>query len=489
MANILVGGILQETNTFCVQKETYDSFNQYRGQDLMHYLHTSPARLLEQAGHTVVPAVYASIIPSGQLNAREFGRFLEDFLSYCTDDIDGIWLSLHGAMTVEGIGSGEACLVSRLRQRYGEDMPIFGSFDFHGNMSLELVSQMNFITAYRTAPHVDIYETGCRAVRALMHCLDQGRLPHCRYIPIPMVMPGELVITDQWPTSYYLSRLEEIQRQWDVMDLSLLCGFAWSDCDRNRMAITLSDDKMEPNMVQQVLDLAQEIWDRRTAFTYGQAIPKEPEEAVPFCLQHKEGIIFLSDTGDNVTAGCAGDNALLAGYMIRGGLDKALVAGIADKPAVDLCFTHDLGDTIVCQVGGTIDPAGSTRISITGTLILKNTFPAEELPTPLRVAVLRCGGVDLLICDQRYSVTTRKRINDTGLSYGNYRIIAVKLGYLFPDFAAQNPCSVLVMTPGNAYQNTDRIPYTQGPARFYPRDNFSFIPRVEPDETRTSYYI
>ena len=144
MAKILVGGILQETNTFCVQEETYDSFNQYRGQALMEYLHTSPAKLLEQAGHTVVPAVYASIIPSGPMNAREFQRFLEDFLSYCTDDIDGIWLSMHGAMSVEGIGSAEACLVSRLRQRYGDAIPIFGSFDFHANMCLDLVRQMNW---------------------------------------------------------------------------------------------------------------------------------------------------------------------------------------------------------------------------------------------------------------------------------------------------------------------------------------------------------
>lgn len=117
---------------------------------------------------------------------------------------------------------------------------------------------------------------------------------------------------------------------------------------------------------------------------------------------------------------------------------------------------------------------------MSGTLVWKHTFQAEELPTPLRIAVVRCGGVDVLICDQRYSVTTRKRINDTGLRYDDYRIIAVKLGYLFPDFAEQNPCSVLVMTPGNAYQNTAKIPYTHGPSRFYPRDNFTFVPRIEP---------
>ena len=36
------------------------------------------------------------------------------------------------------------------------------------------------------------------------------------------------------------------------------------------------------------------------------------------------------------------------------------------------------------------------------------------------------------------------------------------------------------MTPGNAYQNTAKIPYTHGPSRFYPRDDFTFVPRIEP---------
>ena len=65
MAKILVGGILQETNTYSPLKETYDAFQQYRGEALLNYVHTAPAQLITQAGHTAVPAVYASIIPSG----------------------------------------------------------------------------------------------------------------------------------------------------------------------------------------------------------------------------------------------------------------------------------------------------------------------------------------------------------------------------------------------------------------------------------------
>lgn len=481
MAKILVGGILQETNTYSPLKETYASFNQYRDEALMSDPYTSPARLIEMSGHTVVPAVYASIIPSGLLTEAEFQLFLDDFLSYCTDDIDGIWLSLHGAMTVSGIGSGEARLVKCLRQRYGENMPIFGSFDFHGNMSLELVSQMNYIAAYYTAPHVDFYEAGCRAVNALIHCIDHKILPRCHYIPIPMVMPGELVITAEWPTNWIQEQLRQLTKTWNILELSLFCGFAWSDCPRNRMAITISDDKMDSQMLTAVQKLAQKIWDMRHEFTYGSAIAKEPEEAVAYCAQLPDPKIMLSDTGDNVTAGCAGDSALLAELMIRGGLHNALVAGLADRPAVELCFAHEIGDRISCHIGGTIDPENSTRIFVTGQLIHKHIFDAEEIPVPLRVAVLRVGGVDILIGDQRYSITSRKRINDTGLSFDNYRIIAVKLGYLFPDFAAQNPVSILAMTPGNAYQKTDRIPYTHGPQRYFPRDEFDYHPELDPE--------
>lgn len=480
MARILVGGILQETNTYSPLKETYDSFNQYRGADILEYMHTSPAKLITEAGHEVVPAVYASIIPSGLLTAAEFERFVEDFLSYCTDDIDGIWLSVHGAMTVTDIGSGEAYLVKRLRERYDDGMPIFGSFDFHGNMSLALVSRMNYITAYYTAPHVDIYEAGCRAVRALLRCLETGILPRCKYVPIPIVLAGELVITADFPTCLFQQKLRSLEEEYGVWELSLFCGFAWSDCPRNRMAITVSDDRMNEEMLAKVLDLASEIWSMRHEFNYGAAVPKEPAEAVRHAREVTREKIMISDTGDNVTAGCAGDNALLTGLMIKEGLKNALVAGIADAPAVAVCFKHEIGDTLTLELGGTIDPENSTRITVTGELILKNVIDAEEIPTPLRVAVLRVGGVDILICEQRYSIISRKRINDTGLRYEAYKIIAVKLGYLFPDLAQEEPYSILAMTPGNAYQNTDRIPYTDGPERYFPRDEFDFIPEFDP---------
>ena len=479
MAKILVGGILQETNTFSPLKETYAAFQQYRGEDLLNYIHTSPARLIEQAGHCVVPAVYASIIPSGLLTAQEFERFIADFLSYCTDDIDAIWLSLHGAMTVSDIGSGEAYLVKRLRERYGDDIPIFGSFDFHGNMCRELVSQMNYITAYRTAPHRDIYETGVRAVRALLECLDTGRRPHCRFIPIPMVMPGEIVITDDEPTSGFLSRLKRLEQETGILDLSLFCGFAWSDCPRNRMSLTVSDDRMDAKALEKVLALAGDIWAARKTFGYGEAIAAEPAEAAALAASMDAPKILLSDTGDNITAGCAGDSALLTQEMIHHGLRSALVAGLADRPAVDKCFTLDPGDAAALSIGGTIDPENSRRIDVTGTLLLKKEFIAEELTEPLRVAVIRVGGVDIMLCDQRYSVISRKRINDTGLNYDDYRIVAVKLGYLFPDLAETRPVSILALTPGNAYQKTGEIPYTNAPEEFYPREDFQFIPAFE----------
>lgn len=480
MAKILVGGILQETNTYSPLKETYDSFQHYRGEALFNHLHTSPARLIEEAGHTVVPAVYASVIPSGPLEAPEFERFLEEFLSCCTDGIDGIWLSLHGAMTVPGIGSAEAYLLKRLRERYGGRMPVFGSFDFHGNMSRELVSQINYITAYYTAPHVDIYETGCRAVRALIGCVEGKPLPHSRYIPIPMVMPGELVITGDWPASYFQQRLRALEKETGIEALSLFCGFAWSDCPRNRMAITVSDSRMDPVALEKVRELAAELWSMRDEFSYGEAKALEPRAAVEFAASGSMPKIMISDTGDNITAGCAGDQALLAGLMIDAGLQNALVAGLVDRPAVDACFAHEIGQVLTLDIGGTIDPENSVRIRVSGELIHKRVFDAEELSTPLRIAVLRVGGVDLLLTSQRYSVISRKRINDTGLRYDSYRIIAVKLGYLFPDFSGQNPCSVLALTPGNACQDTAGIAYTDGPERYYPRDSFPFRPEFDP---------
>ena len=76
----------------------------------------------------------------------------------------------------------------------------------------------------------------------------------------------------------------------------------------------------------------------------------EPQEAIKRAMEAKERQVFLSDSGDNTTAGAAGDNAYMINRLREAGATNVLIAGIADKDACDACYRANIGDTLTLKV-------------------------------------------------------------------------------------------------------------------------------------------
>lgn len=72
--------------------------------------------------------------------------------------LDGIYMDMHGALHAEGYDDAPAMLI-KIREIVGKEVLITGSFDLHGNLSPDFVSNIDIVTAYRTAPHRDGAET------------------------------------------------------------------------------------------------------------------------------------------------------------------------------------------------------------------------------------------------------------------------------------------------------------------------------------------
>lgn len=80
----------------------------------------------------------------------------------------------------------------------------------------------------------------------------------------------------------------------------------------------------------------------------------EPKEAVRRAMVAEERLVFLSDSGDNTTAGAVGDNAYMLNLLKQENAENVLVAGIADAAACDACYAAKLGDTLTLKVGGSL---------------------------------------------------------------------------------------------------------------------------------------
>lgn len=309
---ILIGGIGQETNMFSTQKVYYRDFHEYTGENVVARLFPNMTET-EKKEIQFVPAVYANITPSGPLDQSEFQIFIQRFFDAIPNprEIDAIYLCLHGAMYVTGIGSGEAYLLSQVRKVFGKRILISASFDFHGNMSPEALRHLNLCTAYRTAPHIDEQETRSRALRNLVYCYKKRLRPSVSMVQIPVVLPGEKVITADPPCYQMIQRVNRLMERENIIDASLLCGFAWADHNYITMSITVS--RTEPQAEQaELLKIADSIWADRDRFSYS-VDAKEPMDAILQAIQdvqkepERNKPVFLSDSGDNITAGAAGD--------------------------------------------------------------------------------------------------------------------------------------------------------------------------------------
>src|SRR5437764_15356041 len=90
---------------------------------------------------------------------------------------DAVFLELHGAMVTQSHDDGEGELLRRVRKAVGSAVPIVVSLDLHANVSADMVELADFISSYRTYPHVDWGPTGGRCAEWLDRMLAWGPRP------------------------------------------------------------------------------------------------------------------------------------------------------------------------------------------------------------------------------------------------------------------------------------------------------------------------
>ena len=188
---IFVAGMHQESNSFTALMSTKKDFFEYwEGEELIEKM--PGVKELQEAGYEIVPGLYASAWPGGILKLEDFREMAEEMLSKLPLDgsIDGVFFPTHGALEVEFIGSGDAFLISMIRERVGARVPIAAALDLHANNTYTLGRMANIVYGYRTAPHIDIAETRIRTAKLLIRALEENEEPWTEIIRLPFMMPG-----------------------------------------------------------------------------------------------------------------------------------------------------------------------------------------------------------------------------------------------------------------------------------------------------------
>jgi microcystin degradation protein MlrC len=459
---IAVAGIGHETNTFSSLRTGLEDFHVSRGAEIVAGPLWDEFRA---QGVEFAPALMAGASPHGLVRRDAYLTLRTELLERLEQTLpaDGVYLSLHGAMEVEEIGDGESDLVAAVRERVGAAVPVVASLDLHGNIAPALVEAANLLTALRTAPHRDGAETRRRALAHLVRCIREGLRPVGAMAKLPLVLPGEYAVTEVEPARSLYRMLPEIEAVPGILDASLMIGCAWTDSPHTSVSILVMAERDRDLARQQAERLAVAVWARREEF--GPDVETvAPDEAISRALAAPERPVFISDSGDNVTAGGAGDLPLLAAGLLAANASGAVVAGLADAAAVQQCAAAGVGARVTLALGGKLDQEHARPLEVTGTV---HHLDPPAAPT---LAALQVAGVTLLLTSDRRAFTSLASFERAGIDPMRQKIVVVKLGYLFPDLRDHAPRALMALTPGFTDLRLERLPFQRIRRPIFPLD-------------------
>jgi len=435
-------------------------------------------RLAKDSDIEAVPICWATALPGGRLTQEAYRRIKSETLRQLSaaGRIDGIVLANHGALEVADLDiDGDTDFVLAVRRQLGPDVAIALALDLHGDMTPELLDVVAGLSVLRTAPHRDDRETGYRAADQLINVLRRGLKPKKAAVRIPMLLPGEIAVTALPPADALYGSLPEVDREPGVIEANILTGFAWNDrAWTGATAVVIAEQSAEIAR-KQAFALAQRIWEQRSAFRL-QTDSMGVREGLREAESRNVRPFFLSDSGDNTTAGAPGDlTTVLQAALELSNPCPITVTGITAPEAVRFCLSVGSGQMVTLDLG-------SEHVS--GPRKIKRAIGVVEEANPgLRVegfqpyrsiegswARVRFGNVVATFHTQRIGMTTPAHFQALGIDPFGDAIHVVKLGYLHPQLEGIAAGHLMLLSDGASSLDMHRQTWSQIQRPMYPLD-------------------
>jgi microcystin degradation protein MlrC len=468
---IAVAGLHTECSTYNPVLIPADAFRVLRGEALLADPYFS---FLKDYPGTYVPLLHARAVPGGPVARDAYATFKAEIIEGLERQgpFDGVYLAMHGAMFVEGMEDCEGDFIAAVRAVVGPEVPISASYDLHGNVSQQIIDALDMFSTYRTAPHIDVEETMRRALAMLVRRLETGEKPKLLWVPIPVLVPGERSSTVDEPAKSLYARLPEIEAPEGIWDASLQVGYVWADEPRATAAAIITGTDLTA-MKEAALRLALGYWLVRRQFVFGTRTGSL-EECVGWALASGTHPVVLAESGDNPTGGGVGDRAEVLSALIEAGAKGVVFAGICDRPATEAAYDAGVGAKLELSIGGTLDSSSTpARVAAEVRYLLLTDDPV------LREAVLRIGGIDLVVTARRRPFHNISDFTKLKLRPKAAKIVVVKSGYLSPELAPIANPSLMALTPGVVDQYVERLPRLRKRHPTFPFDQeFDYVPQV-----------
>jgi microcystin degradation protein MlrC len=281
------------------------------------------------------------------------------------------------------------------------------------------------------------------------------------------LVPGEKSITEVEPLHSIYAQIPDVAKIDGLIDASIFAGYCWADLPRSamRVFVVAKDTKYSKAAKNEAIRLAQQIWDSREKLVLD--VPSGPiDEMIDKTDEYNGKTVFISDSGDNTTAGAPGDNTQVLDALLQHKSKNALVAGIVDPAALKICIDAGVGKSIRLRLGGRVDNVFANPLELDAKVLFIS--PDSLINTSRGAAVIETAGVKTIILNTRRSFVEIRDFKEVGLNPLDFKIVIVKLGYLFPELRDIAPVHLMALTSGFCNLDIASLPFKNVNRPIYP---------------------
>ncbi|MCG9127013.1 M81 family metallopeptidase [Candidatus Poribacteria bacterium] len=484
MTTIAIGGIMHESNTFSSVQTGIDAFSQSIGDNLIdewkdtHHEMGGFIECMESQTYNMHPTLMASATPSGPVTDSAFEKLTDYLIDQfrSINNLNGILLALHGALVVESYPDGDGEILKRLRDCFGESIPIVVTLDHHANVSKQMVDKSTALVIYKTNPHIDQRQRGIQATELMIKILDGLVSPTQALAKPPMILNILYQNTDAKPMKPILDEIRKLETKDHILVGSGAAGYPYADVYEVGPSFVVVTDNDMKGAQKEADRLADLLWNEHKNLTLN--LP-DAENAVKQALKSDKHPIILVEMGDNIGGGSPGDSTFILTELVKQNASNYVVI-ICDPECVESCIHAGVGRKVSLCVGGKADKQHGEPVSIQGTVRL--IHDGHYIETEPRhggqrnhhqglTAVVSVGDSLVVLTSKRQTPFSLHQLYSIGIDPEKMQMIVVKAAIAYR--AAYEPIAgkiIEVDTPGLTAVNPLHFNYKNIRSPLFPMD-------------------
>ena len=485
IATIAIG---QETNDFNAVPTTLDDFRAFGIHEGLEILEKMQGKgqiggcvdAVAASGMNVewIPIISGWAMAGGRVST-EARMFFEERIGTGLRNagkIDALALHLHGAAAAEGVDDMEGAQLAICRAILGPDIPIVLSLDHHANITRQMVELSTAIVAHRTQPH-DVYDTGKIAGEILVRILRKEVKPVMAWRKLRLVTHQEQFLTSQGPMKAWFDHARALEaKDKRVLHLALCPMQPWLDVAEGGWTTIVNvdgDKALAERLADESADLA---WSMRATFMKKEAV--SIDDAVRRADQAAKGVVVLSDTGDTVFGGTAGDSNLILEAILRLGIKSRALMPLIEPATVAKLIAAGEGAEITLPIGGHLSPKFFKPLTVTGRVrkICDGRVKVPVFQQPEhdmgRTVIFDVGPATLLVSERPGAAGNVPDVYRWfGIEPADYKMAVLKTASNFQFFKSISSEVIRVDTPGPGQSDVVGLPWARVPRPMYPMED------------------